>query len=66
VPLKLLRQRLQEDPALERVDRRCGGLDGCVFVITEAERHWRGSGRARDDFKRGCRAAALFQVDVIK
>ena len=50
MPLKLLRQSPREDPALERVDRRCGGLDDCVFVLGQAERrHGRLRAGARHD-----------------
>jgi hypothetical protein len=50
MPLKLLRQSPREDPAAERVDRRCGGLDDCVFDIGQAERrHGRLRAGARPD-----------------
>jgi hypothetical protein len=39
VPLKLCRESFQEVAALERVDRRCGRLDGGIFGIAEAKRH---------------------------
>jgi hypothetical protein len=45
--LELHSQSLQERVALSRVDRRGGLHDGVVFGISEAERHGRGTGRAR-------------------
>ena len=59
--LQLRSQSLQEGAALERMDRRCGRLNGVVFGVTKAERHgvgaapgvgaprWRCAGR---NFKR--------------
>jgi hypothetical protein len=50
IRLKLLRQSLQEGPALEWMDWRCGRLNGDIFVIGKAQRHGSGgSGRARQD-----------------
>jgi hypothetical protein len=39
VPLELSGEGLEESSALQGMDGRGGGLDGGVFVITEAERH---------------------------
>jgi hypothetical protein len=44
--LELFRQSLQEGPTLVGMNRRGGRLDGGEFVVTEAERHGRGSGRS--------------------
>jgi hypothetical protein len=39
MPLKLRRESFQEVPALHRMDRRRGPLNGGQFVIGKAERH---------------------------